>query len=226
MADITDDELGSLRALIQSEMIDLNTSMPAVITAYAGGLASVRPIGNKSFKDGDSLPFPVIHAVPVRWPVFSGGNAGVRGPIKPGDKCHLVFAQQATDGTDDLRRFDLSDAYALMMDNAPTSQGGNDSDMVMYYGSAYVRISSGGEIEIVAPAGCTITAPTTLNTGTLIFQKGMIGSGVPDAGGGSMSITGDIAFQDGKITHEGKVIDSTHRHSEVQTGGGTTGTVV
>lgn len=177
MAEQTEDGLSALRALIKSELIDLNTSIAAEIVSYAGGLASVRPLASKRFSDGDLLPFPVIHAVPVRWPVFSGGTCGVRGPIKAGDKCHLVFAQQAADNTDDMRRHDLNDAYALMVDNSAAGQGGNNSDMVVYFGSAYIRIAESGEVEIVAPGGLKFTAPTVTNNGVNVGNSHVHGTG-------------------------------------------------
>lgn len=180
MAEQTEDALASLRALIKSELIDLNTSIAAEIVSYSGGLASVRPLASKRFADGDSLPFPVIHAVPVRWPVFNGGACGVKGPIKAGDKCHLVFAQQAADNSDDLRRHDLNDAYALMADNSAAGQGGNNSDMVMYFGAAFVKISESGAIEINAPAGLKIIGSGVTHNGINIGDS-HVHSGV-DAG--------------------------------------------
>jgi len=195
MAEQTGDGLSALRALIKSEMIDLNTSIAAEVVGYAGGLASVRPLASKRFADGDVLPFPVIHAVPVRWPVFSGGTCGVRGPIKAGDKCHLVFAQQASDNSDDMRRHDLTDAYALMMDNSAAGQGGNESDMVVYNGGAYIRFGSGGDVEIVAPGGLTLTTPATINTGTFTvrglfsYLAGMVGLGASPSNGAHLGST-------------------------------------
>lgn len=211
MAEQTDDTLGAIRALIKSEMIDLNTSIAAEIVSYNAGLASVRPLASKRFQDGDVLPFPIIHAVPVRWPVFNGGTAGFKGPVRVGDKCHLIFAQQAADGSDDLRRFDLSDAYAVMVDNSQTSQGGNNNDAVMYHGAAYIRIGEGGDIEIVAPGGVTITTPSTKNTGKLetqgrfTYRDGMLGFG--------------------RASSNGFATDETHTHSGVESGPDTSGPV-
>jgi phage baseplate assembly protein gpV len=215
MSEVTEDPLAALRGLIHSEMIDLNTSIEGVIVSYSGGFASVRPIGSKRFQDGDSLAFPVIHKVPVRWPAFNGGTAGVKGPVTPGDKCILVFAQQAADGSDDLRRHDLSDAYAIMVDGAQVSQGVNNADMVMYFGAAYIRIGGSGEVEIVAPGGLTFTTPDTLNTGTFTteglftFLAGMIGS---TTSGISAVITGTINFI-GQLTSNGKNISDSHYHT-------------
>lgn len=252
MAETSGDYLASLRALIQSEMIDLNTSISAEIVSYSGGFASVRPLARKRFQDGDSLPFPVIHDVPVRWPVFAGGSAGVRGPIKSGDKCHLVFAQQAADGTDDLRRHDLSDAYALIMDNSQSSQGGNDDDMVLYFGEAHIRLTKSGRIFIKAPDGIQldtekdatinaaqkvdITTPITTNNGMLTvtqlftFLGGMSSAGT---GGGKVAEitiplvhTNSYDNNGGAVRSNGKDISSTHKHSGVASGGAESGPVV
>lgn len=202
------DFLSSIRALIQSEMVDVNTSLPGVVVSYANGLASVRPLANKRFQDGDVLAFPVIHNVPIRWPVFAGGLAGVKGPVVPGDKVLLVFSQQAKDGTDDQRRFDLSDAYAVICDNSQSGQGGNNTDMIMYFGAAYIKITAGGALEINAPAGTTTIAPSNLLTGSQLVQGNITGQSGFNISGG----TGSTVNITGTITNNGVNIGSTHRH--------------
>jgi hypothetical protein len=171
-----------------------------VVVSYSNGLATVRPTANKRFQDGEVLPFPSIFNVPVRWPSFNGGQCGFKGPIRSGDNVLVIFSQQAKDGTDDQRRFDLSDAYCIPAHNSTEAQGGNNDDTVMYFGAAYIKITSGGAVEIVAPGGHKITAPTT-------------------------AINSDIAMT-GALTSNGKNISNTHTHSGVQTGGGNTGGVV
>lgn len=223
MAENTDDFLSSLNNLIDSKMVDINTSIEGEIVSYANGIATVQPLGNKRFVDGDVLPFPQITNVPVRWPSFSGGQAGIKGPILPGDKCLLVFSQQAIDGSDDLRRFDLSDAYALISGNSQNSQGGNNSDMVMYFGSAYIKISATGGLEINAPAGTLVKGPTNTFQGTINGQAGFNIQGV--SGGGTMNVQGAVAIN-GTITNNGKNIGSGHAHSGVQPGGGVSNGVV
>ena len=239
MAESSEDFLTSLRDLIQSEMIDLNTSIAAEIVSYSSGFASVRPIGKKRFKDGAALDFPIIYDVPVRWPVFANGIAGVRGPIKTGDKCHLVFSQQASDGTDDMRRHDLSDAYAVIMDNAQQSQGVNDDDMVMYFGDAHIRITKSGRIHIKAPDGiqmdtdkdATINAsqkvdiktPLTTNDGKMTVKEMFKFLGGMSSVGSVSGATAEITVP---ITHNGKDISSSHKHSGVTTGGDQSGPVV
>lgn len=233
MAEASGDFIAAMRALVNSELVDLNTSLDGVIVDYAGGFATVQPVGKKRFPDGDELDFPKITKVPVRWPVFAGGLAGVRGPVQPGDKCMLVFSQQCIDGTDDQRRFDLSDAFAVMVDNAQASQGTNDADMVMYFGTAYIKLTAGGALEINAPAGTKTISPTNEFTGNnivegteLVKQKitGQGGFAISGGSGGTMTVAGDVATT-GAITNNGKTIGSNHTHSGVDPGPGNTGPV-
>ena len=200
MAEQNDDFISSIRNLINSELIDVNTSINGVVVSYSNGLATVRPTANKRFQDGEVLPFPNIFNVPVRWPSFNGGQCGFKGPIRSGDNVLVIFSQQAKDGTDDQRRFDLSDAYCIPAHNSTAAQGGNNDDTVMYFGAAYIKITASGAVEIVAPGGHKITAPDT-------------------------EIVSNIKTT-GTITNNNKNIGNTHTHSGVQTGGGNTGGVV
>lgn len=163
------DFIDALRRMVDSRLYEVNTSLPATIVSYANGRASVKPTPKRRFADGDVLEFPIIQNVRVCWPSFAGGQAGVKGPVLAGDKCLLVFSQQAVDGTDDARRFDISDGYAVMCDlgNAGAGDSGNNSALTMFYGAGFMRLTSGGALEINAPAGVTITAPSVSNSGTL-----------------------------------------------------------
>lgn len=229
MAETSGDVLEALQGLIRAQLLDVNTALPAVVVSYANGLAQVRPTAKKRYADGDVLDFPIIPNVRVCWPSFAGGAAGVKGPVQPGDRCLLVFSQQAVDGSDDRRMFDLQDAYAVMCDLGTVGQGdsANNEDMTMFFGAAHIRITAAGALNINAPGGTTITTPSTLNTGTLTtqgllsYQDGM--AGVPGTNG--TAITGDIDHSAGNLTSNGKTLH-THVHSGVQVGGGNTGAPV
>lgn len=226
MAETSNNPVEALLGLVKSQLLDVNTSLPGVIVSYENGLARVVPTGKKRFADGDVLDYPIIPNVRVCWPSFAGGTAGVKGPVKPGDKCLLVFSQQAIDGSDDRRMFDLQDAYAVMCDlgNAGQGDSGNNDDMSMFFGAAFIRLTASGALQINAPGGTTITTPNTTNTGTLLtqgkltYQDGMAGTG----GANVTTISGNINHTSGTITSLGKRIDGTHTHSGVQTGGGNT----
>lgn len=226
MAETSNNPVEALLGLVKSQLLDVNTALPGIIVSYENGLARVVPTGKKRFADGDVLDYPIIPNVRVCWPSFAGGTAGVKGPVKPGDKCLLVFSQQAIDGSDDRRMFDLQDAYAVMCDlgNAGPGDSGNNEDMTMFFGPAYIRLTAGGALNINAPGGTTINTPSTHNTGTLTtdgkltYQDGMSGSG----GANGTAISGNLNHTAGTITSLGKKIDGTHTHSGVQPGGGNT----
>lgn len=178
MSESSNSVIESLQGFINARLLDVNTSIPGVIVSYADGLARVQPTGKKRFADGDTLDYPIIPGVRVCWPSFAGGTAGVKGPIRPGDRCLLVFSQQAIDGTDDMRLFDLSDAYAVMVDlgNVGGDSGNNDS-MTMYFGAASIRITEAGAMIFNAPGGATFNSPSTTNTGILTGQEVLAGDG-------------------------------------------------
>lgn len=221
MAESTD-FLSALRDFVADQLIDLNTSIKGQIVRYSNGKATVRPIGNKRYRDGDVLEFPTISDVPVFWPVFAGGKAGFKAPVIAGDPCLLVFSQQPFDGTDDLRRFDLSDAYAVMVDNSQAGQGGNNDDLIMYFGSAYIKLTEGGELEINAPAGTKTIAPKNLFTGAISGQGGLSVAGVHPETGKPSSVQGDFVVTGGDVKAD-NISLKTHKHTGVTTGGSNTG---
>lgn len=228
MAETSNSPVEALLGLVKSQLLDVNTAIPGVIVSYANGLASVAPTGKKRFADGDVLDYPIIPSVRVCWPSFAGGAAGVKGPVKAGDHCLLVFSQQAIDGSDDRRMFDLQDAYAVMCDlgNAGSGDSGNNDDMTIFFGSAYIRLTASGALNISAPGGTTIDSPTTHNTGALTtdglltYQDGMAGSG----GTHGTTLSGNLNHTAGTITSLGKRIDGSHTHGGVTVGSSNTAT--
>jgi phage baseplate assembly protein V len=82
------------------------------------------------------------------------------------------------------------------------------------------------EATINADTSVTLNAPQTTCTGKLTVEglltylNGMVGS---TGSGASAEITGNVNFSGGSLTHNGKNIGSTHTHTGVQPGGGTTG---
>jgi hypothetical protein len=238
MAESSNNPVDALLGLIQSQLLDVNTCIPATIVSYADGVARVSPTGKKRFADGDALDYPIIPNVRVCWPSFAGGLAGIRGPVKEGDPCLLVFSQQAVDGSDDRRMFDLQDAYAIMCNigTVGKSDSVNDSDMTMYFGPAYIRLTEGGELLINAPGGTTINTPNTTHTGNVktngntaidgtTLSKGTItgmgGMGITGSGGGgaTVAVTGTIEHTSGTLSSNGIVL---HTHVHTGDSGGTT----
>jgi phage baseplate assembly protein V len=130
----------------------------------------------------------------------------------------------------DARMHDLSDGFALVGHMSQARKIGGISTSTAQLrsdnGSTYVELDPAGSIvNIVAPGGVKIDAPTVTITGDTLVEKsltylgGMTGSG---GSGGSMNIVGNVNFS-GSVTSNGKAIDSTHTHSGVVPGGGNTG---
>jgi hypothetical protein len=232
MSETTTNPIEALQQLIRSQLLDVNTALPGTVVSYTNGLARVQPNPKKQFADGDVLDYPIIPNVRVCWPSFNGGKAGIKGPVKAGDQCLLIFSQQGVDNSDDRRMFDLQDAYAIMVDvgRAGSGDSGDNAHMTMFHGPAYIRITESGAMEVNAPGGIVVKAPLTTFKGKvtveqlLTYMAGLIGSG--SSGGASASITGDIVHTGGTITSLGKSIDGTHAHGGVQPGGGNTGAPV
>lgn len=207
------DIVDALRKMVDSRLYEVNTSMPGTIVSYTNGRASVQPTPKKRFPDGDVLSFPILQNVRVCWPSFAGGTAGVKGPIKPGDKCLIIIAQQAVDGTDDPRRFDMSDAYVIPCDlGSVVGESADNSGMALFFGSAYIRLTEGGALLINAPGGTTVTTPSLTNSGTL-----------NNAGAATLQST----LQAGQSTLAGASIGGipfgSHRHTGVTSGPNTSG---
>lgn len=168
------DFLGALTQLVWGELDQVNTAIPCKVISYDSGRVAVRPVGEKRYPDGDSNAFPVIHNLRVVWPEFAGGQAGIKGPMLPGDNAMMIVCQQAIDDPDDLRKFDLVDSYVIPGGGGCDAVPGN-ADMRMYYGQAYIAISNDGKITINAPGGVEEIAPSHNSTADHVLPSATIG---------------------------------------------------
>lgn len=178
-------------------------------------VTSIQPNGTQTLK-----PFPIIKKVPVCFP--GGGGFTLTFPIAKGDECILIFhdrqlAEWATNGAGQPptigRTHDLSDAIALVglrsSPNALANLSTTTTQLRNEAGTAYVEMAGGGIINIVAPGGLNITAPTTTFTGQTVTT-------------GNAHIEGNLQV-DGTAKGTAGVDMFTHHHGGVTTGGGTTG---
>jgi hypothetical protein len=179
MAEVSNSFDDAILAMIQGQLSGVNTCIEGTITAYADGYASIVPNGKKRFADGDELDFPTVHNVPIVWPSFLGGAGGIKGPVFVGDGCLLVFAQQAADGSDDLRQHDMTDAYAIPFNKGSVAPD-NDA-LTMYLGDASISIDIYGVVRITAPYGLIIDSHITAQNsitanGNLVMGNGANGT--------------------------------------------------
>lgn len=137
-------------------------------------------------------------------------------PSASPDKDSTVYS----DGT--LIEYDRA-AHALVADLQGTKLFADRNKIELTIGGTVLTMTAAGttlttpQLTVDAPQS-TFTGNVTVQ-GLLAYQGGMTGSG-----GSGAAINGPLAVTGGTVTHDGKNIGSTHTHSGVKTGGGTTGT--
>lgn len=84
---------------VQRGLRGIHTAMPGQIVSFdaAKGIATVKPAMKFKKPDGKTMDFPQVTGVPVVFPQGNAQGATVAFPIKPGDSCLLVVAEQSLD---------------------------------------------------------------------------------------------------------------------------------
>lgn len=165
MAQQSDNEVKDvIKSWMQEGIDQVHTALPAVVKEYdaENNKAKVQPVGNYKVKDGADLPFPIIHDVPVVFPMGMGGTAGMTFPVVPGDGCLVIFSESQMDDflnegydSEDLRTHDMRDAicipglYAPQVSASRASQG----SVNIWFGGTMITITDGS----VNISGATLT---------------------------------------------------------------------
>lgn len=151
----------TIQALIQNELSDIHTAIPAEIVSYnhAKNLAIVRPCLKRKYK-GEELPvdLPNIVNVPVCFPSMGPGH--LRFPVKAGMTGMLKFSERSIDkwlvnggmvDPEDARKFSLSDATfwpgLRPNSNQIKSLAAQDSIELKLNGS-YIEILNNGKFKV------------------------------------------------------------------------------
>lgn len=124
-------------------------------------------------------------------------------------------AHPANSNTPDIHRTTYSDGSVVEYDRAAHI-------LTVNVGSGQVVVNC-STAAVHASTSVTIDAPETTVTGHLTVEGGI---GVSGGTGGTMQINGDVAITGSTLTHNGKKIGSTHKHSGVLSGGSQTGNPV
>ncbi|CAP41326.1 Gp138 family membrane-puncturing spike protein [Bordetella petrii] len=217
------DPVTDLRRLIAAELAEVHTTLPGVVVAYDGKMAVVRPALPKQLANGQVLPAPQIVSVPVCWPVgdVAGALALISVPLKAGDPVVLHFSERALESwlagsdepPDDPRQFDLTDCFAAPV-MRPGAAAADTENLSIQYGPGTVKLSPAGDLTMnvkrwtVNMEQGTFNGPLLVN-GLLAYTQGMTGEG---GEGSTIKITGDVKFEGGGISHNGKNIGDSHRH--------------
>ena len=111
-----------LKNLMQDSLHDVHTAIPGRIENFdpIRCEADVLPYGKYKKPNGELVDYPMCPGVPVMFPQGAGQTATIAFPVKQGDECLLLFAEQALDtwktgasSTIDLRH-DLTNAVAIV----------------------------------------------------------------------------------------------------------------
>jgi len=111
-----------IKGLISDTFRDMHTALPGRVISFQPDKceADVMPCGKYKKPDGKMVDYPKLSGVPVFVMQSLGQAATIAFPVRQGDECLLLFAEQALDtwktgaaSNADLR-FDLTNAVALI----------------------------------------------------------------------------------------------------------------
>lgn len=216
-----DDQEEQIRAAIEQHMSRTWTSAMGRIVSYdaAKQTASIQ-LTVKSFVKGEdgkrkAIDIPVLQDVPVQFP-GSGGQT-MTFPVKAGDEVMVNFMSRASDaqqqsGGDqnptDASVNGLSHPRAILgfksapkaLANVSTSATEIRSDD----GNTKISLSGAGGVGVATDKSVSIAAAAGVSIG---------------GGAGETAITGTVRIMGDLIVND--IVFSTHKHTGVQTGGGT-----
>jgi hypothetical protein len=181
----------SLRLAMENQQAGMWTALPGIVASVdlEAQTCSVQPAiqGTVRSPQGvtSNVNLPLLVDVPICWP--RGGGFALTFPVAEGDEVLVVFAsrcidswwQQGTVGAQaEARMHDLSDGFAIL---APTSQprvltdvSSSNVQLRTEDGTAVLEITPDGAVNITAPGGITMTAPTVTVDSPTITLGGIV----------------------------------------------------
>jgi hypothetical protein len=153
--------------LVEDRIGGIHTALPGTVESFdpATGLAVILPAGKIKTNAGKMIAYPKLSAVPVVFP--QAGGATVTFPIKPGDGCLLIIAEQALDywrtGAESSTelKFDLTNAIAipglLTKVNSVVSEATAKDALIIDKEGVRISITADG-IDVVGGSKVNVTA--------------------------------------------------------------------
>lgn len=107
--------------MVKDNLKGVHTALPGTIVSFdpGSGLATVLPSMKFKKPDGKTVDFPQVTGVPVVFPQVMGQQATIAFPVKPGDGCLIIVAEQSIDywlygqETDTDLDFDLTNSICI-----------------------------------------------------------------------------------------------------------------
>jgi hypothetical protein len=194
--------------------MDLHTAMPGEIISYNRQTqkVKVKPLLKRLLLDQDGgeivEPLPVINDVPLA--VLRGGGFFITFPVKPGDKCTLLFSERSLDfymegdGSDtnpvDFRSHHLADAVCLPCSLYPTSLAlavadSDGDDLVLgNEGGVKLHIKSDGTMHLGSKQAADALALASKVEAELNTVKSVIAGAAVAAGDGGATFKTNIGI--------------------------------
>lgn len=163
--------------------------MPGKVISFdpVKGLATVQPVMKFKKPDGETMDYPQLTGVPLVFPQALAQQATLAYPVKSGDGCLIIIAEQSIDywmfgqETDTDLAFDLTNAVCIpgmfVSANGVVQEACNRNAIIIDVKSTRMEIGK-GYIEI--------TSPEVRMSGNLTVEGNVISHG-------SASITGNLS---------------------------------
>lgn len=216
-----DDPEETIRAAIEQHMARVWTSAPARVVAYDAAKQTVSlQVTQKAFvkqPDGSvkAMTVPVLQDIRVQFP--AGGGQSITFPIAVGDEGMATFTTRSPDGWQQTGQDSAPpDAGVSNLSNAFFQPGLKpDTKVLPNVSTTETQIrSDDGNTKIGVSGAGGLSLSTDKSVGITAAQGVTIGSGSGETAiTGTVRITGDLIVND--------IVFSTHKHTGVQTGGGT-----
>ena len=235
----------AIRSAIQGAFLQTWVAVPGIVESYdpTKMTAVIVPAIKASVRDKNGkqsfIEITQLVDVPVVFP--AGGGFIVTLPLIQGDEVLVVFSNRCIDAWFQLggiqipteKRFNgISDGFAIpgprSLPNVVPGISATSAQLRKNDGSAYLELTQGGALNIVAPGGVNITGNLAVVGAETISQTLEV-SGVANVDGqlnakAGLAVTGDETVS-GKITAQGEVAASggahtvsAHVHGGVQAG--------
>lgn len=164
-------------------LVGVHTSIPGTIVSFdpADGLATVAPSMKFKKPDGTAVDYPQITGVPVVFQQGMGQEATIAFPVKAGDGCLIIVAEQSIDywlfgqETDTDLPFDLTNSICIpglfSKANAVVQAACENNSVIVDVSGTKISVKSGA-VQIDA-ATVKINGNVTIN-GDLTTQGGTV----------------------------------------------------
>ena len=143
----------AINALIDNVMVNVHTSIPAIVQSYnpTKKTVDVIPAIKKIAITGEAIELPVLSDIPVAY--YQTNKFLFSFPLEKGDTVQLIFNERSIDKwrksgeietPDDYRKFDLSDAVAYpTLKINDSGYEANANNVLLKYQNTEIQLSDG-----------------------------------------------------------------------------------